>query len=51
MYNTVKFIQTIRDVHFGEIDIYQHNDGQYIMKSTSTHIVPHKETSDFRKIV
>ena len=30
--NNIKFVQTLRDPNFGEIDIFRDNSGKFIMK-------------------
>lgn len=48
---TLKFIDTLQDRHFGEIDVFRTEEGQFVMRVKRTHIVGDVRHSFFGKSV
>ena len=47
----LKFIQNIEEARLGDIDIYQNDEGRFVMKTVKTHIIGDRRHNEFKRIM
>lgn len=49
--NTLKFIDTLQDPHFGQIDVFRTHDARFIMRVKRTHIIGDIRHAFFQRVI